>query len=111
MSKVMPSEIFDPGQAQSLFPGLGVDGFDGLAVVREHEPWMLSELPLDYLTPDFVKWNADTSSAFRLVGMNPRDVALHIHLAPLEPLHVGLPQTRGERKLRHIGLVFGQCAQ
>jgi hypothetical protein len=37
---------------------------------------MLSELPLDYLTRDFVERNADAFAGFRLVGMNPSDVAL-----------------------------------
>jgi hypothetical protein len=43
----MPAEVLDAGCPQSLLPGLGVDGFDWLAVVREYEPRMLSKLPLD----------------------------------------------------------------
>jgi hypothetical protein len=72
---------------------------------------MLSELPLDDLIGDPIERNADAFAAFRLIGMNPSDVARHIDLAPLEPLHIALPEARGESELRHVRLVPGQRAQ
>ena len=43
---------------------------------------MPSELPLHHLTCDLIERNGDAFAAFRLVGVNPRGVALYIHLAP-----------------------------
>src|SRR4051812_5065705 len=91
VSQVMPAEIFESGCPEGLLPNLGINGFDRFTVIREHEPRVHSELPLDHLTGDPVERNTDAFTALGLVGMNPSDVALHIHLTPFKSLHIGLP--------------------
>ena len=111
VAQIVPPEILDAGAIQSCIPGFGADLRDRLPPKAEDVRCMLAQLLLDDQSRLHIQRHGNRLARLGLVGMNPCEFAHKVHLRPLQPGDIRLPQTRGKRERRHVRHMLGKLGQ
>ena len=90
MAQVVPSEIVDTCFFQAAFPYSAADAVQFFTVVLGKYIHGATFLLLQNVEGGLIEWNANSLSAFGLVGIYPCGAPLDVYLFPLQFQHVAL---------------------